>query len=190
MPRDVLTLWCCGVMLAVTAATPVTSFGAVNDALNATELGERFISGFYSWQSGNLSGLMAEDTDTSAVLYYQGWAEAAHYVVVKRRPCQLQDNEVVCAITVSDDFGTALGYTATDTFRLTVAEQRIQSVSFAGDDPPVFNELFEWIQQQRPEVLIGPCHKMFAGGQTPGDCARAVAQAARDFIQQHRAAKM
>jgi hypothetical protein len=145
--------------------------------------GERFIDAFYSWRSENLQVLMAANADATGVLYYQGWARAANYAVVVRRPCQNIEDEVVCAITVTDDFGTALGYRATDTFRLGVADQRITKIAFAGDDSPIFNAMLEWLQQQRPEILTGPCDKMFAGGLTPGQCARAVAQGARDYMQ-------
>ena len=83
-----------------------------------------------------------------------------------------------------DDFGTALGYIATDTFRFTFDGDRIVKVTFEGDDPPIFQELFAWISEYRPEVLSGPCRDMFAGGTTPGACARAVADSARSFISQ------
>ena len=48
----------------------------------------------------------------------------------------------------NDDFGRALGYRATDTFRLTIANEQVLAASFAGDDPPIFAEMFGWIQRQ------------------------------------------
>ena len=85
---------------------------------------------------------------------------------------------------VTDDFGCALGYRATDTFRLSIANAQVVAVSFAGDDPPIFAEMFDWIGQQRPDVLLGPCHLMFTGGETPGLCAKAVARSAKDFMRE------
>ena len=170
-------------LLFLLASGPLAAIGGVPKADSSLLIGERFIDAFYSWRSENLQVLMAANADATGVLYYQGWAQAANYVVVVRRPCQNIEDEVVCAITVTDDFGTALGYRATDTFRLRVADQRITEIAFAGDDPPIFNAMLEWLQQQRPEILAGPCHQMFAGGLTPGECARAVAQAARDYMQ-------
>ncbi|MEM7016739.1 MAG: hypothetical protein AAF512_05285 [Pseudomonadota bacterium] len=43
-------------------------------------------------------------------------------------------------------------------------------------------ELFQWISQTHRDILAGPCLNMFAGGETPGDCARAAAKAAREFM--------
>lgn len=73
-------------------------------------------------------------------------------------------------------------------FRMTLAENKISAVSFSGDDAPVFQELFQWISEKHPEILAGPCLNMFAGGETPGECARAVAKAARVFMDERRGA--
>ncbi len=143
---------------------------------------EEFISAFYSWDATQLKRLMAGDADAVAILYYQGWAEAANYKVKLRRPCKIETNEIVCAITVTDDFGFAMGYEATDTFRLTLNRNKIAAVTFSGDDPTIFQELLQWITDKHPDILTGPCVNMFAGGTTPAACARAVAKAARDFM--------
>ncbi|MGE3460280.1 MAG: hypothetical protein AB7I04_00145 [Pseudomonadales bacterium] len=143
---------------------------------------DAFVDAFYSWDRARLAALVLPGTDADAVLYYQAWAEAAHYQVEHRLPCrELPEGTVVCAITVTDDFGLALGYTATDTFTLTVVDDRVATVTFEGDDPPIFQAVFRWLAETRPEVFDGPCRDLFAGGQTPGDCARAVAQGARDY---------
>ena len=157
-----------------------------NDATH--DITEEFISAFYSWDATKLKDLMTEDADTVAILYYQGWAEAANYKVKMRRPCKVETNEIVCAVTVTDDFGSTMDYEATDTFRITLAENKISAVTFSGDDPPIFQELFQWITQKHPDILAGPCLNMFAGGETPGDCARAVAKAARAFMDERRKA--
>lgn len=144
--------------------------------------GEAFIDAFYSFDSQRLSGVVAAAEDGHRALYYQAWAKAANYVIKTRRPCVAQDGTVSCAITVTDDFGRTLGYTATDTFTLTMARGRIVGVAFEADDPPIFDELFQWIGERQPEVLTGPCKDAFAGGTTPGECARAVVAAAREFV--------
>jgi hypothetical protein len=149
--------------------------------VNATV--EAFIAAFYSWDAARLTALMADDADTAAILYYQDWAEAANYQVTRRHPIEVDGEDVVCAVTVSDDFGSALGYEATDTFRLSLAGDRVSAVSFSGDDPPIFRELFRWISENRADIMTGPCRDMFAGGRTPGACARAVASAAREFME-------
>ena len=157
-----------------------------SDGNGNNDIAEEFISAFYSWDAAKLKALMTEDADTVAILYYQGWAEAANYKVKTRRPREVEANEIVCAITVTDDFGSAMDYEATDTFRITLAENKISAVTFSGDDPPIFRELFQWISKKRPDILTGPCLDMFAGGGTPGDCARAVAKAARAFMDERR----
>ena len=149
---------------------------------DALATAEAFVDAFYAWDGDRLSRLLTPGVDADRVLYYQGWAEAAHYEVLERRPCEAGDaGEVVCAVTVTDDFGQALGYTATDTFTMTLGNGRVTAVTFAGDDPPVFEAVFEWLAESRPEVFTGPCMDMFEGGRTPDDCARAVARGARDY---------
>jgi len=75
-----------------------------------------------------------------------------------------------------------MGYVATDTFTMTIQENKVSAISFKGDDPPIFQQLFAWIAENRPEILEGPCKDLFAGGKTPGDCARAVVVAAKEFV--------
>lgn len=153
------------------------------------ETAEAFVDAFYAWDAAGLAGLMVAGEDRKRVLYYQGWAEAANYEVQVRRPCELVEgganggDVARCAITVTDDFGQALGYTATDTFSLTVRDGSITAATFAGDDPPVFEAVFAWLAQTRPEVFAGPCRDMFEGGDSPGDCARAIADGARAFAE-------
>jgi len=143
---------------------------------------ESFIDAFYAFDGRRLAALMVAGPDADGALYYQGWAEAAHYRIQERHPCHtLEDGRVVCAVTVTDDFGQTLGYTATDTFTLSIGDGVVTGVAFVGDDPPVFEELFKWLATTRPEVFSGPCRDMFDGGTTPGACARAIAQGARDF---------
>jgi len=177
-----------GLLLVMTSLSASAEDNVPPDNHDNNNIAEEFISAFYTWDAAKLKNLMTEDADTVAILYYQGWAEAANYRVKVRRPCKVEAGEVVCAITVTDDFGSAMGYEATDTFRMTLAEDKISSVTFSGDDPPVFQELFEWIGEKRPDILTGPCLDMFAGGETPGDCARAVAKAARAFMDERRGA--
>ncbi len=82
---------------------------------------------------------------------------------------------------VTDDFGRVLGYTATDTFKLRFTEDKIGGVTFAGDDPPVFQEVFAWLMAEQPELFSGVCKDLFAGGTQPADCARAIAKGASDW---------
>lgn len=143
---------------------------------------EKFITTFYSRDLTALKSMMSPDADSTAIIYYQGWAEGADYAVKIRRPCEQVERQIVCAITVTDDFGRAMGYEATDTFRMNIDNGMISAITFSGDDPPVFMELQEWIAAERPEVMTGPCLDLFAGGTTPHACAAAVAKTAVEFM--------
>jgi hypothetical protein len=102
---------------------------------------------------------------------------------VQRTPCHQQSvATVVCAVTVTDDFGGTLGYRATDTFTFEFGAAGLGRVEFEGDDPPVFYALFLWMMVYRGDVLENECKDMFAGGATPADCAVAVADAAKEFV--------
>ena len=75
-------------------------------------------------------------------------AEVVQHAIASCRACRAcrQDGElVVYAITVTDEFGTALGDRATHTFRLKVLNQQIAEISFSEDDPPICAELLAWI---------------------------------------------
>lgn len=76
---------------------------------------EAFIDGFYSFEQESLGKLIATGPDAESILYYQAWAQAAHYQVLERQPCK----------------------------------------------------------------------DLFAGGKTPGDCARAVAAGVRAYRSEH-----
>lgn len=176
------------VLVVLVGVLPVR---AETNSIDPRDVAARFLDAFYAWDAKALDALLSHNAEGDDVRYYQGWAQGAQYEVVSRPPCDVLESGnslalVTCSVTVNDDFGRALGYRATDTFRLTIANERVLAASFAGDDPPIFAEMFDWIQRQRPDVLSGPCHLMFAGGPTPGACAEAVARAAQDYMGEQR----
>ena len=143
---------------------------------------ESVLDAFYAWDPVALDAGLGDAEGADAMGYYQAWAEAAHYEVLERRPCVPSSaNAMTCAVTVRDDFGTALGYTATDTFRFRFEEDALVGVEFEGDDPPIFTMLFVWMGFDRGEVFDDACADLFDGGETPAACAREVAAAARAF---------
>ncbi len=158
------------------------------DKNSALVQAEAMLDAFYAWNAVALAAAVEPTAEADRLLYYQAWAKAAHYTITRRQPCiHVDDGAIECRITVTDDFGQALGYVATDTFRLMPGSFRVASVTFAGNDPPIFEELFAWIRQHRPEVMSGPCKDLFDGGTTPADCARAVAVSARLFMKSRSA---
>jgi hypothetical protein len=150
---------------ALTILMLITSGCTQTTPLSTAEI---FIDAFYSWDTERLARTFnASPEETAAVLYYQGWAEGGHYEIKKRRPCTFTDaNQIQCRIT----------------FTLTMNANQITGVTFEGDDPPIFLELQAWMMTNRPEIFTGPCKDLFAGGTTPGQCARSVARAAQDFV--------
>ena len=141
-----------------------------------------FLDSFYAWDASGLEDRLGVAEGAAAIRYYQGWAEAAHYEIVERRPCiQRSSTRVECAVTVDDDFGAALGYQATDTFAFEFDGDQLVAVSFEGDDPIAFWMMLAWMAFDRGEVFDTECAGIFADGPTPRECARAVAAAARAF---------
>lgn len=183
-----LPLLASAVLAAFVSVTAVADKQPSAQTPDDVALAEQFLDAFYRWDAQALTKLMRPSEQAANALYYQAWAEAAHYQIVTRRPCAHEGSVIECRVTVTDDFGQAMGYQATDTFRLHVAHGLIDGVTFAGDDPPIFEEVFAWLSQERPHLFAGPpdagaCHLMFAGGTTPAACARAIAIGARDFMR-------
>lgn len=128
--------------------------------------------------------MLGAPTSVSQILYYQGWAEGGHYVVLKRKPCRIENaDEVSCEITVRDDLIAALGtgYDVTDTFHISFENSHIVMVRTSSNDPPDFDQALQWLRRERSEIFTGPCRGFFAGGPTPQDCVRAVVQGFADF---------
>ena len=146
---------------------------------------EAFIDAFYSFDLPRLRHAMADAPGSMGdTLYYQQWAEAGHYVVLKRQPCRIaKPNEVVCAVTVKDDLVPALGSTfhVTDNFHFAFRQARIVKVWNSSDDPPEFHHGMEWLRRERPGIFTGACRGIWEGGPTPKDCVRAIVKGLADF---------
>ena len=171
------------------AVAVIFAFGEAGDAAPQPgqdprlNIAEDVISAFYAWDSDYLERAVAAGPDRDRMLYYQGWAKAANYSVQKRYPCFIDSSDaVICQVTVTDDFGRTLGYTATDTFTLSIMNGSVVALSSEGDDPQIFWDLIAWITETRPEIMEGPCHNYFSGGTTPGACAEAVVERASIFL--------
>lgn len=152
-------------------------------------LAENFIDAFYSFDAVLLEGMLTSAPDSLLpITYYQGWAEGGNYKILERKPCvPLAANIVSCSITVEDDAMLALGsdFKVTDTFTIAFGGSDITSVETSSDDLPIYFEAGDWVRENLPELIEEPCQGFFAGGPTPGDCARAMAEgyarfAARD----------
>lgn len=146
---------------------------------------ERFIDAFYSFDQVRLrKAMVSAPASMLDILYYQQWAEAGHYVVMKRPPCRFDKaDEASCPVTVKDDLVPALGstYNVTDIFHFAFRDGRIVKVWNSSDDPPEFHLAMEWLRRERPEVFTGPCLGMFEGGPTPKRCVGAIIKGFAEF---------
>ncbi len=147
-----------------------------NDQLITTA--ETFVDAFYSFDPDALQAALSTAEDSiPSILFYQGWAEGGNYEVMKRMPCNVENEGTIsCSITVKDDLMGALGidFNVTDTFHLTFTDGRIVSVSNSSNDPQAYYDAQAWVEDNRPELIEGPCKGFFSGGLTPGDCVRAM----------------
>jgi hypothetical protein len=157
------------------------------DSNHATILStaEALIDAFYSFDRSRLESFLSfAEESIPSIAYYQGWAEGGNYKIVNRRPCEEKGANVIrCAITVEDDPMLALGidFKVTDTFEISFENGEIKSVETSSDDMQVYYDAAEWVRKELPELVEEPCQGFFAGGPTPGDCARAMAEGYRRF---------
>lgn len=152
---------------------------------------EGMIDAFYSFDASRLQPYLSEAGEAeAAVLGYQAWAEGGNYKVLERAPCASESADTIaCAITVQDDPVLALetGFNVTDTFHITFAEAKIVGVETSSNDQPIYYEAREWVEENLPEVMEGPCRREEGIRETPGDCARAMTDGYKQFMEARKA---
>ncbi len=150
---------------------------------------EAFIDAFYSFDSNPLGDLLADAGESKAdMLFYQGWAQAGNYIVMNRRPCELMsDNVVSCAITVQDDLVLALGidFDVTDTFMLTIEDGSITQIETSTDDPQLYHDASNWVWENRPDLVGGPCDGDSGVAPDPEQCVLGALEGYREYAQLH-----
>lgn len=177
------------ILAAVLAGASPAAFAAADAADDEQNLNtaERFIDAFYSFDRERLGAIVKSAGESGQrILYYQGWAEGAHYKVLNRAPCAPESAQTIaCPITVQDDPVLALktGFNVTDTFHLTFDGTSLVTIDTSSNDQPVYHQARDWVKRQMPEVMTGPCKGFFEGGSTPGDCARAMTEGYRRFAE-------
>jgi len=168
--------WLFAASLVVGSSAPAKSPPTPEDLQLAAA--EAFIDAYYSFDPEALRSALASAPESSVeLLYYQGWAQGGNYKVLDRKPCRVdKPDEVSCAIKVKDDLIGALGtgYDVTDVFHFAFRDGRVVKVWNSSDDPPEFKAAMDWLRKERPAIFTGPCHLMYKGGTTPGDCVQAV----------------
>lgn len=190
MGKHQLSIWTTALLIALAlfvsscARFPVSHIADLpNKNLQSAET---LIDAFYSFSPIELEPLLSKAASSApTILYYQGWAEGGNYKIVNRQACKaVTENVISCAITVQDDPVLALNidFNVTDTFTITFSNTEIITVETSSNDKQIYLDAFNWVTKEMPEVMSGPCLGFFNGGPTPGDCARAMTQGYRKFI--------
>lgn len=152
---------------------------------------EGMIDAFYSFDASRLQPYLSEAGEAeAAILGYQAWAEGGNYKVLERAPCASESADTIaCAITVQDDPVLALetGFNVTDTFHITFADATIVGVETSSNDQPIYYEARRWVEENLPEVMEGPCSRADGVRATPGDCARAMTDGYKQFMEARKA---
>ncbi len=190
MGKHQLSIWTTTSLIALTlfasacARLPVSHLADLSN--QNLQSAEKLIDAFYSFSPDELKPLLSKaESSAPTILYYQGWAEGGNYKIVNRQACKAESENVIrCAITVQDDPVLALkiDFNVTDTFTITFSGTEIVTVETSSNDKQIYLDAFNWVTKEMPEVMTGPCLGFFNGGLTPGDCARAMTQGYRKFI--------
>jgi hypothetical protein len=150
------------------------------------EVANQFIDAFYSFNRDSLQAVLASaEKSQPEILYYQKWAECAHYKVLSRTTAFAKnDSMVVFPVTVKDDLMAALNinFNVTDTFHIAIQNGKIRSVTTSSNDPATYFEAKEWVKANRPELVGKACEGIWAGGPTPCECVLGTIQGFREFV--------
>lgn len=137
---------------------------------------DNFINTFYSFDRDSLESTLSEaESSQPNILYYQKWAECAHYKVLHKGAFIVKnDSLVMCPVTVKDDLMAALkiDFNVTDTFNVTIRNGRIRSVETSSNDPKEYYEAKDWVKNNRPEYIEKQCEGIWEGGPTPCECVQ------------------
>ena len=144
-----------------------------------------FIDAFYSFNKDSLQSILSmADVTGQSILYYQGWAECGHYEIIDRHKCFIKNDSIIlCPVTVKDDLIGALqiDFNVTDTFHLTIINQKIRSVSTSSNDPAQYYQAKEWVKENRPELIQIPCNGIMEDGNTPCECVQAMVRGFAEY---------
>ncbi len=145
------------------------------------DIAAEFIDAFYSFNRDTLRSTLTYANDSQhSILYYQKWAECGNYKIINRNDFIIKnDSLVLCPITVKDDLIGALevDFNVTDTFHLTIINEKIRSIETSSNDPDLFYEATDWIKQNRPELIEKACE----GVSTACECVKATVEGFIEF---------
>lgn len=149
------------------------------------DLANAFIDAFYSYNGETLKSTLSQAKASQPnILYYQKWAECGNYKVLNKGIIiHENDSTLTYPITVKDDLMAALDidFNVTDTFRLTINEGRIRSVSTSSNDPDLYYTAKDWVKENRNDLIEVPCKDIWNGGPTPCECIKSMIKAFGEF---------
>ena len=141
------------------------------------EVAEEFLDAVYSLDPDRLDAAMASlpEDDRRFLTFYQGFAAASDYEVTDGPSCQVSGPNIQCSVRARDRFVDAVGLQAHEFERYTLSTRdgEVRDLRFRLQGPPALSEPFDWVVENRADVMDGPCRGFFDGGPTPDDCARA-----------------
>ena len=167
---------------APTTATPSTVATTTPSTLvpEPAGIGDQTVAAFFSFDSAALADLpWWTGADTSHVLDAQSWAEGANYEIEASSCVSERAGLEVCEVTVSHDFGRALGYESDVTFIVRSVDGEITEANFREPDP-VLHDLFRWAEAAHPEQF-GPDGTNCRDDAGSAECAAAYAVVAEEY---------
>ncbi|MCE7863832.1 MAG: hypothetical protein DYG99_09855 [Bacteroidetes bacterium CHB5] len=169
--KNIIVIGLCSILTGCIRTTrPVVVYS------NNIELASNFIDVFYSFHHDSLELVLSSAKDSQPnILYYQKWAECGNYKMVKRDAWfEKNDSVIVFPATVKDDLMAALkiDFNVTDTFHITIGNDRITSVRTTSNDLEEYYQAKEWVKKNRPELISKACEGIWEGGPTPCECVK------------------
>jgi hypothetical protein len=157
---------------------------------NNVVLGNHFVDAFYSFNRDSLQSLLSSAKESRAeILYYQKWAECAHYRIIDRTHYfEENDSTIILPVTVKDDLMRALAidFNVTDTFHITVRNEKIHTVKTSSNDLAEYYQAKEWVKKNRPELIEKACEGIWAGGPTPCECVLGMIKGFGEYLKEKR----
>lgn len=173
------------IILAIACALP--SGRVPNTSEVRFAVANKFIDAFYSFDADTLRSILSDaPASHREILYYQKWAECAHYKILNRGDfVEKNDSTILCPITVKDDLMAALqlDLNVTDTFHVSIRDGRIRSITTSSNDPALYYEAKEWVKTNKPEYVEVQCINIWQGGPTPCECVQGMVKGFGEFVK-------
>jgi len=161
-----------------------------NNPPSNVAVAKAFIDAFYSFNRDSLQNILsAAGHSRPNMLYYQKWAECGNYKVLNRdNYFEKNDSTVIYPVTVKDDLIGALqiDFNVTDTFHIIIRNGKIYSVRNTSNDPEIYYEAYNWVKQNRSDLIEKVCEGFGKEGATPCECVRSMVKGFAEFKSERK----